>query len=278
MLIQLIKLEIQKTFRKPRSFIGILAILAMVALIMFSIWFRKQDTARMVGTISDAMYTQGNVINVYFVSFMLMNTLFIHLPLLVALVCGDLMAGESNAGTWRLLLIRPVSRTEVLNAKFATALLYTSMLVALLAGSSFLIGSLLFGSGDLIVTRVPICVFEEGDIAWRFACAYGFGLLSMGLIASLSFMLSNFASNSIGPIIGTMVITLIFTILGNLNTPFFNAIKPGLFTTYTNTWTEFFSYDIDLIKIYRSIFVLAAHIVVFYGITYFTFIKKDILT
>lgn len=278
MLIKLIKFEIQKTFRKPRSFIGIIAILAMVGLIMFSIWFRKGETAKMIGTISDAMYTQGNVINVYFVSFMLMNTLFIHLPLLITLVCGDLLAGESNGGTWRLLLIRPISRAEVLNAKFATAMLYTFLLVALLAGSSFLIGQLLFGSGDLIVTRVPVCVFEEGDIVWRFVCAYGFGLLSMGMIASLSLMLSNFASNSIGPIIGTMVIILIFTILGNLNTSFFDAIKPGLFTTYTNTWSEFFSYEIDKTKIYRSIFVLAAHIAVFYGITYYTFTKKDILT
>jgi len=278
MLLKLIKFEIQKTFRKPRSFIGFAAIIGMVGLILFAIWFNKEKYSGFVNSFSDALYTQGNVINVNFVSFLLMNTLFIHLPLLVALVSGDLLAGESNGGTWRLLLTRPVSRMTVINAKFVTALLYSTILVIVLAACSLIFGSILFGQGDLIVTNNPISIFEANDVTWRFMAAYAFGTLSMALIASLSFMLSNFANNSIGPIIGTMVIVIIFTILSNLDTAFTDAIKQGLFTTYLNTWNEFFSYDMNKAKILRAVLILSAHILVFYGITLYSFTRKDILS
>jgi ABC-2 type transport system permease protein len=278
MFIKLILFEIQKTIRRPRSFIGFAAIIGMVALIMFGIWFNKTKYTGLLNSFSDSLYTQGNVINGFFVSYLLINTLWIHMPLLVALVSGDLLAGEANAGTWRLLLIRPVSRAQVLNAKFATALLYSSLLVALLAVCSQVVGRIVFGSGDLIVTNNPINIFDESDVLWRFMAAYAFGMLSMGMIASLAMMLSNFASNSIGPIIGTMVIMIVFTIITNLNSPFFEAIKPGLFTTYLNAWAEFFNYDMKPEKIIRSVVVLVAHILVFYSVTRYTFIRKDILS
>ncbi|MDZ7776879.1 MAG: ABC transporter permease subunit [Bacteroidales bacterium] len=70
--------------------------------------------------------------------------MFIHIPFLVALVTGDLLAGEANAGTFRLLLIRPVSRTQLLTAKFLAGWIY--MLSLMVFMFAFSIG---FGVFDL---------------------------------------------------------------------------------------------------------------------------------
>ena len=41
----------------------------------------------------------GNILNGYLVTYLVLQSLLIHIPLLVALVAGDVLAGEANMGT-----------------------------------------------------------------------------------------------------------------------------------------------------------------------------------
>ena len=72
--------------------------------------------------INEQFDIQGNIMNGYLVTYIILQSLLIHIPLLVALVAGDMLAGEANLGTLRLLLTKPISRPKLVMVKFLAVL------------------------------------------------------------------------------------------------------------------------------------------------------------
>jgi ABC-2 type transport system permease protein len=208
-----------------------------------------------------------------------LQMLIIHVPLLVALVTGDLVSGEAAMGTIRLLLTRPVSRTRILFSKYLAGFAYTFIMLVWLMFMALVIGKLLFGSGDLMVLNSDgLIVFHEKDTSWRFACGFGLAFLSLIMIATLSLTLSCFSDNSIGPIVSTMAIIILFTIISNLQVLVLQKIQPYLFTNHMVAWRYFFEDPIPVSKILHSAEILVLHIVGLIGIAVYQFNRKDILT
>jgi ABC-2 type transport system permease protein len=189
-----------------------------------------------------------------------------------------LLAGEANAGTFRLLLIRPVSRQKLLFAKFMAGLIYTTLLMALMLALSLGIGAILFGTGDLIVLKNTVNIFAADDVIWRFIGAYAYGLLAMITVAALSFMLSAFSDNSIGPIIGTVAIIIGLTIISTVGFSLMKPVNPYLFTYHLPSWQLFFDFEINIPKLINAILVQVVSIFLFLGITFRYFKRKDILS
>jgi ABC-2 type transport system permease protein len=228
--------------------------------------------------LQDTFVLEGNLMNGYFISFMLMNSLWVLLPFLVTFVAGDSIAGEAHAGTLRLILTRPVSRVSLITAKYIASVTYTFLIVLFLMILSLGISSLVFGTGDLIVFSKTLNIFPEKEVLPKFLGAFGFAFLGMTLVTTLAFFFSVLTNNSIGPIVSTMAIVLSFTIITNLNLEAFHVIRKLLFTSYINSWTLFFDYTIDWRQIYLSIFVSLMHIAVLFAATLWIFKRKDILS
>ena len=274
-----VKIELLKIFARKRSYIGFGAILAIISLTFIAVWFEGSEVLNFFTQgLTKSFILQGNIVNAYMVSYLVMNFLWVHIPLLIVIVTGDLLSGEANAGTLRVVLTRPVSRRQLVTAKFHAGMIYTFLMVAFLAALSFGIGLMLFGKGDLIVLINTLNIFPKDDIVWRFGMAYVFAFLSMATIASLSILLSAMSNNSLGPILSTMAIILIFTLISSLGLKAFDPIKPFILTTYLNTWQKFFSFDINWSEIVKNAIVLIVHIALFYGITLIYFKRKDILS
>jgi ABC-2 type transport system permease protein len=72
------------------------------------------------------------------------------LPLLVAVVAGDVLTGEDHLGTWPLLTTRATSRRTLLAGKVLAALTWTVLVVALLAASSLLAGLVVVGDQPVV--------------------------------------------------------------------------------------------------------------------------------
>ncbi len=227
--------------------------------------------------INEQFDIHGNILNGYLVAYIILQSLLIHIPLLVALVAGDMLAGEANLGTLRLLLTRPVSRSQLVLVKFFASFLYTVLLIIWLAVVALFLSLLLFGKGDMINLKSDAFVMLlQGDVMWRYAAAFLFAILAMTTIAAMSLLLSAFADNSIGPIISTMGIVVVLTILSNLELPLFNLIKPYLFTTHMIGWKGFFDDPVPYAAIARSSIILVVYTVVFISATIVYFNKKDI--
>ena len=278
-MITLIKIELFKIFKRPRTYIGFLAIFIIVIAIQGAMYFEGDSLVTMgIQNLKNDFRLEGGIINVNLMTYILLNSLIIHIPILICLVTGDSIAGEASSGTIRLLLQKPYSRTKIYFAKAITGFIYSFLLVLFTAVLCFITGQLLFGQGDLIVLRRVVSVFSQDDVLWRFLCAFAMGLLSMLVVASLSLMISSFVNNAIGPIVGTIAIIIVLNIIFTLGATFFESILPYIFTTHFVKWQYFFDFNLAKTPIYNAIIVQLIYIVIFNVIGIIHFKNKDILS
>lgn len=270
--------ELIKIALKPRSYLGLAAITGLVGIILFAL---KVDGMSMISFVTSSfeqtLRFEGQVLNGNLVAFIILQMLIIHIPLLVALVTGDLISGEAAMGTLRMLVSRPISRSQLLLSKFLAGGIYTLLIVLWLGILAVIVGRLLFGPGDLMVLNSDgLIIIQEQDVIWRYASGFCVAFLALLTISSLSICLSCFSDNSIGPIVSTMAIILLFTIIGTLDVPVFDPIRPYLFTTHMAAWRSFFDDPLPWDQIKQSIYILIFHNVTFMAIAHFTFHRKDI--
>lgn len=294
---KLLKIELYKIFKRPRTYISFGAIAAIVVLFQLGMKFDGKTYLDLVlSNVGDSFEVsdefKSKLLNGYFICFAILNILLIQMPLLVALVAGDAIAGEANMGTLRLSLTKPVSRTSYLLIKFTASFIYTIFLLLWLALIGLFGSMLIFGTNSLVIFRSEVIEqMNHYDVLWRYVAAFGYAAVALTTVAALAFFLSVFAENSIGPIIATMSIVIVLTILSEMNIPLYDrTIKPYLFTTHMVAWKGFFYVQADaenrtidgtihnLPAILRSLGVLVAYIALFLGSTIWVFRKKDILT
>lgn len=274
-----VTLELYKIFKKWRTYIGFIAIGVLVPIIHIALLIDGNQYLNFITqNLQQNFIFVGNLLNGYLTAYIVLGGLWVHIPFLITLVAGDLLAGEATAGTYRVLITRPVSRFKLVTSKFLAGVIYTQSLVLWLAIMSLGLGVLLFGAGELIVVKAGITIFAKDDVLWRFLLGYGFAALSMTTVTSIAFFFSSLVENAIGPIITTMAIIIVFIIISAIDISVFQAIKPYLFTNYLGSWRLFFDDVIDYAKIFDSIWILFLHIAAFYGLTLYLFKRKDILT
>src|SRR5512137_793025 len=141
-------LETYKTFSRWRTYIsfGFIALIVIMTEVVMKL-SADEILYRMMRSFQKDFLIFGNVLNGWFITAFIMNSLHIHIPFLIALVAGDIVSGEATSGTVRFLLIRPPSRGKIITAKYLTALFYTTGLVLFFAALCLLLGIVLFGSG-----------------------------------------------------------------------------------------------------------------------------------
>ncbi|MBX2990971.1 MAG: ABC transporter permease subunit [Bacteroidetes bacterium] len=271
--------ELLKTYLKWRTYIGFIAIAVLVPLVEIALKLEGGGMVRrMTRDLSQDFFFVGNLFNGYFVTYFIMNSLWVHVPFLIALVAGDQLAGEATGGTFRLMLIRPASRTKILLMKYVATLFYAFSLVLFLAVVSLSLGLYLFGGGDLLVAGKVLTILPQTQLPLRMLIAFGLATWSMWCVASLAYLFSSLVENAIGPIVGTMTVIIVFFILSNIQIEFFESIKPYLFTTYFNIWQMAFEDPIPWQTIAQHGGVLGGFIIGFYAVTWYIFVKKDVLS
>lgn len=275
----LIYIELLKIYKKWRTYIGFIAIGILIPIIQLALYSTKDQYIRVLTRgLQDSFIFIGNLFNGYLIAYLILSSLFIHIPFLIVLVGGDVFAGEATAGTYRMLLIRPVSRFEVIISKYVAGIIYVISLILWLVLLSLVVSILLFGTGNLISFRGKLIIFDSNDVLWRFFYAYLFAILSMITVYSLSFLFSSLVENAIGPIVATMAVIIILFVLSALPIEFFDKIQPYFFTTHMSQWDKFFNENVDFKEIINSAFVLVGYSIGFLILTSIIFIRKDILS
>lgn len=288
----LINIELYKIFRRPRTYIAFAAITALIVMIQFGLKVDGQTYVDfMLNDIGSTLEIDGKILNGYLVCYIMLQLLLVHVPLLIALIAADMISGEANMGTLRVLLSKPYSRTSFMLAKFIASTIYTLLLLVWLAFLALFVSMWVFGTDDMFLMKSSyVVLLKENDVFWRYIGAFIFAALAMTTVAALGFFLSVFAENSIGPIVATMSVIIFLTILSTMNIPIFNIVKPYLFTTHMISWKEFFDIQVtesneailgsiqNKDRILHSAMVLIIHIIVFVSAAIVIFRKKDILS
>ena len=290
----LLQIETFKIFRKPRTYLAFAIIAAFIFLIQIGLFVNGRDLMKfMIGSLDETMEIDyKKLVNGYWVCYFILNLLLVHVPILVALVAGDIVSGEANVGTLRLLATKPVSRTEIILAKYFAIGVYVFVLLLWIALISLIVSIAMFGTNDLYVAKQNgVQLIESGDVLWRYFYAFGFAFLAMMVVAALSLLLSTMAANSIGPIVSTVGVIVLCTLVSEMEIPIYQTyVKPYLFTTYMLGWKGFFyigsTDDGVTVKgsiqylpgILKSVAALLVYIVAFVSASVYIFRKKDILS
>jgi ABC-2 type transport system permease protein len=218
--------------------------------------------------------------------------ILIHVPLLIALIAGDMISGEANIGTLRLLVSKPVSRTQIILAKFSASTVYVVLLLIWMALFALVGSILVFGKQDLVVFKeMDVHIIKSYDVLWRFFAAFIFAALALTTIAAMALMFSTIAENSLGPIVATVCVVIVFTIIQQLKVPVFEeTVNPWSFTTHMLGWKGFFYVERNAegatidgsienpSALIRSGLILLGYIVLFLLISIRYFRRKDILS
>ena len=194
------------------------------------------------------------------------------LPLAVAAISGDAIAGEANQGTLRYLLTVPVNRTRLLLVKFGTVVVACFTAVVIVAVSGLAIGFALFPIGDVTLlsgTQIPL-----GEAIWRLVliCAYlGICLTALGAIGVF---ISTLTEQPIGAIIGLATLTITSQILGQISQ--LSAIHPYLFTHYWLAFGDLLRDPIATTQITKGIVSAGVYTAIFWSLAWARFGGKDI--
>jgi len=197
------------------------------------------------------------------------------LPIAVAVLGGDAIAGESQTGTLRYLLVRPVGRTHLLLAKLATVVAFVLLAVFVVAAVSYAEGRLLLGKAPATGTvSLSGSTLTQQELGWRTALALGYVIISMLGVAAIALFFSTLTTSAIGAALGTIGVLVASTVLLGLDAA--DALHSFLPTRYWLAFVDLFRDPILWRDVVRGLVVQLGYLTVFTLAAWANFGTKDI--
>ncbi len=279
-MLKLVQNEFIKIFSVLRSYIGFVLVAVLMPVILWGYGLGAQHMTldKMGSELTSNFLIVGNIANGFTAAYFIMNFFYIHIPFLIVLAGGDIFAGESARGTFRLYATRPVSRTAIFMAKVIGANIYTILLMLLVAVMSLGLGVIWHGGGDMLVFQDGILILSQSQAWLRFLLAYGLAFYNMMLVTSVAIFFSVIVRNAVGPVVGAMAVIIFSFAITGLPLEIFDNIRPFIFTTYFDTWKYAFYEPVDWALIFEGLEVVSVYMLIFLAAALFIFRKKDILT
>jgi ABC-2 type transport system permease protein len=228
----------------------------------------------------------------------------VFLPVSVAVVAGDSIAGEASGGTLRYLLARPVGRTRLLVAKLISVTTFVLIAVVAVTLTAYATGVLILGpsraaavgtapggfSGSIspgaggaptaglqaggAVTSLSGAPLTFMELIERVLGAMAFITVSMLGVAAIAIFLSTIADSALGAALGALAVLVASEVLVTLNAA--SAVQPYLPTRYWLAWIDFFRQPIFWRDIQRGFAIQAVYVVVFLGAAWANFATRDV--
>jgi ABC-2 type transport system permease protein len=232
----------------------------------------------------------------------------VFLPVAVAVVAGDSIAGEATGGTLRYLLVRPVGRTRLLVAKLVSVIVYVLLVVLAVTFTAYATGVFLLGpsvaaavgqapgvpggavggSAPGLAGQAPTAGQAAGgavtslsgaplsllQLTERTAGAIAFITVSMLGVAAIALFLSTITDSALGSALGALAALVASEVLVTLNAA--TVVQPYLPTRYWLAWIDFFRQPVFWRDIQRGFGIQAVYVVVFLAAAWANFSTKDI--
>jgi ABC-2 type transport system permease protein len=260
--------ELRKLLAQKRTFIGLGAAVAVP--LIFVIALLADSGGGGPQELPFAAYVRDTGFAVPLVS--LAFGAFWLLPLLTALVAGDIVANEDHNGTLKTILTRSVERWQVFAGKLLAVLTYTAALLGIYVGVALVAGGLVYGfepltslSGTTIGPGRALVLTGLGTLAY---------LVPLSAIAAIGLLLSTLTRNSAAAVVGTLMVSIFFQIIGALTA--LDALDPYLLSTQFNAWQGILREPTDWGPIARSAWVCALYGLpaLFWALT--DFLRRDV--
>ncbi|MGC9668525.1 ABC transporter permease [Planosporangium sp. 12N6] len=194
------------------------------------------------------------------------------LPLAVAAISADAIAGEANLGTLRYLLTVPVGRTRMLVVKYAAIVIFAVAATVLVAAVGAILGLVLFGGGPVTTlsgTQVP---FAPAVLRLLGVCGYiAVGLSALGAIG---LFVSTLTEQPIGATVAIVTVNVLSFILDSI--PQVDWLHPYLLTHYWMNYGDLLRDPVSWSGIADGLLAAAAYALVFWAAAWARFSGRDV--
>ena len=266
---RLLRSELRLIFGRRRNWVG-MAILATVPIVLaISIRIDPPGGGEAGGPSFVASITDNGLF-VALASLTLEIPLF--LPIAVAAISADAIAGEANLGTLRYLLAVPVHRTRLLVVKYAAVVVFAFVATLFVAAVGAVMGLALFGGGPITLLSGPQASFGEAVLRLLAICAYlAAGLAALGAIG---IFVSTMTEQPIGATIAIMIVNMLSFTLDAI--PQLGWLHPYLLTHYWLSFGDLLRDPISLDGIGQGLLVASAYVAIFWTAAWARFGGRDV--
>lgn len=255
--------ELAKLFGKKRTYIGfgVFLVVQNLILVLFKTFKWDRGTLRMLESNG---YIGADFISALTVALtMLLPQILFLMPLYVTLVGGDLVAKETEDGTMRMILSRPITRFRLLIIKWLTGAIFSAILVVSLGLMALLFARLWFPWGSLFFffpapgfSQPIFCAVGPDEGLKLYAFAHLFLTVNACTMLSLAFMFSCFNMKPAAATILALSFLLVSFVMEMM--PFFTEWRDFALTHHMRMWLLVFSKPMQFAQMGESLCVLAA--------------------
>jgi ABC-2 type transport system permease protein len=267
-----IGVELRKLFRRPRTWVTIAVLNALPVLV--AVLVQLTDLAPRPGEgppFLSAVLTNGAL----FPLAALAIVLPLFLPIAVAVVAGDAVAGEAQAGTLRYLLVRPAGRTRLLVAKLLAVIAFVLVTVLVVAAVGYVVGTTLFDAqpvgGGMSVSGTSL---SQQELAGRSLMAIGYVTVSMLGVAAFGLFFSTLTDSPLAAALGALAVLVTSSLLFTLDAA--SPIAPYLPTRYWLAFVDLFRDPILWRDVVRGLALQGVYVGVLLAAAWANFTTKDV--
>jgi ABC-type transport system involved in multi-copper enzyme maturation permease subunit len=212
----------------------------------------------------------GNGVFLSFLALTIMLTLV--LPLVVAVVSGESLAGEANTGTLRYLLVVPAGRARLLSVKYVAVVLFALVACLLVAASALIVGVALFPVGPVTLLSGTTVPLSEGLLRLLFVVLYV--TAAMAMLGAIGMAISSLTEHPIAAIAAILILAVSSEVADNI--PQFAAIGPYLPSHWWLSFDSILRVPVDTTELTHGLLSFAVYIVIFGSIAWARFTSADI--
>ena len=154
----------------------------------------------------------GNGVFLSFLALTILLTLV--LPLVIAVVAGDSIAGEAGAGTLRYLLTVPAGRARLLSVKYAAVVIFGLAACLLVSAVSLIMGAILFPIGPVTLLSGTTVSLADGLLRLLYVTLYV--AAGMAALAAIGLAISTLTEHPIGAIAAILVLAVASEVADNV--------------------------------------------------------------
>lgn len=205
----------------------------------------------------------------------------VFLPITVAVVSGDTVAGEANAGMLRYLLVRPVGRLRLLVAKLVSTAAFVLLAVLFVTVTAYAVGVAAFGFGPAAaaggtgaVTSLSGTVLSPAQLGGRTLLTVGYLAVCMLAIGAVGLLFSTLTDSPLAAALGVLAVVVTSAALLPLEAA--DAVERYLPTTHWLAWIDLYRDPIAWDAVREGVGVQLAYVAVAFGAAWANFATKDV--
>jgi ABC-2 type transport system permease protein len=268
--LRLARSELGLVFRRRRNLM--LLVMAAAVPVIIGVALRLAGTPRGNDGGGPPFFSQvtGNGLFLSFAALTVLLTLV--LPLVIAVVSGDAVAGEAGYGTLRYLLTVPAGRTRLLLTKYLVTVVFALCATAVVTVAAVITGLVLFPVGPITLLSGTTVPLAEGLLRLAFVTLYV--AAAMACLGAIGLAISTLTEHAIGAIAATAIIAVASEVIDNV--PQFAVVHPYLPTHWWTSFDSLLRAPIATSDLLHGLLSFGVYAAVFVGLAWARFTSGDV--